>query len=693
VTAVGLTPHPAEGQRVRMRGRWTTHRAHGRQFAFDLCETLPPLDGEGLVRYLASSAFEGIGAVLAKRIVEALGTNALAVIRETPAELKKVRGLRPPVAEKLAERVRNELGTQELYAFLLGLDLGPWQAEAVLRRYGLDAEQRIRANPFLLARDVSGVGFHTADRVAAKLGLPADSVERRGAALVHVLRQASSDGHCLLPRAELFRAGAELLRDTGPEELGPALDLLRERGEVVMEPAPDANPDARDADRVYLPMLHTSEAALAGNLRALLAAGPLRPLADAAQLARAEHGADIELHPLQREAVLGLLAHPLALLTGGPGVGKTTITRLVVELAESAGARVLLASPTGRAAKRLAEATGREAKTIHRMLGFEPQTGRFQHDAANALPADLIVVDEISMLDVVLAHHLLKAVQPPTRLVMVGDPNQLPSVAAGNVLSDMLKSGAVPVFRLTQIFRQAAQSLIVANAHRILDGEMPELGRLEQPGADFFFFPAEEPDAAAERVVDVVTERIPRQFGLDWLRDVQVLAPMYRGDCGVDALNERLRAALGHSGHELHLRGRVWRTGDRVIHTRNDYEKEVFNGDMGRITRIEPDGSGLTVRYPERHVGYTKSELGDLQPAFAITVHRSQGGEFPAVVMPLVTNHYLMLQRHLLYTAVTRARKLVVLVGSMRALRMAVENAEQRLRRSGLAERLQAAAR
>jgi len=447
-----------------------------------------------------------------------------------------------------------------------------------------------------------------------------------------------------------------------------------------------------EPDRVYLPALHACERALAENLAALLGAGPLAPLATGEGLARAERDAGLELHPRQREAVLGLLAQPLAILSGGPGVGKTTIVRLVVELAERAGARVALASPTGRAAKRLSEATGREAKTVHRLLGFEPKTGRFQHDAGNPLAADLVIVDEISMLDVVLAHHLAKAVQPPMRLVLVGDPDQLPSVAAGNVLADLIASGRAPLFRLTQIFRQAEESLIVKNAHRILAGELPEYAAADEPGADFFFFPAPDPAQTAERLVEVVTERVPRRFGLDWIEDVQVLAPMYRGECGVDALNERLRAALGSGGHELHLRGRVWRTGDRVIHTRNDYEKEVYNGDMGRIVHIEPDGSGLTVRFPERHVGYTKADLGDLQPAFAITVHRSQGGEFPAVVMPLVTGHYLMLQRHLLYTAVTRARRLVVLVGSPRALRMAVDNADQRERKSGLADRLRALA-
>ncbi|NOT30598.1 MAG: AAA family ATPase, partial [Planctomycetes bacterium] len=385
---------------------------------------------------------------------------------------------------------------------------------------------------------------------------------------------------------------------------------------------------------------------------------------------------------------LGCLAAPHVLLTGGPGVGKTTIVRLVAELAEQAGLSLVLASPTGRAAKRLSEATGRPASTIHRLLGFDPKAHRFLHDDQNPLAAELVIVDEISMLDVILAHHLVKAIQPPARLVFVGDPDQLPSVSAGNVLADLLRSAKVPVFRLSQVFRQDAASLIVANAHRILRGEEPRaLGR-DDPVGDFYLFPVESDEQAAERTLEVVTERIPRRFGLAWESDVQVLAPMYRGACGVDALNERLRAALGSTGSELRWKDRIWRVGDRVIQTRNDYEKQVFNGDMGRIVRVDTEKLAVTVRFPERELVYGPDSLGDLACAFAITVHRSQGGEFPAVVLPLVTQHYPMLQRNLLYTAVTRAKRLVVLVCQPRALQRAVQNAEQSERESGLAERL-----
>ncbi len=693
ISAVGRADAPSEGLRVRLSGRWQEHRTHGPQFEFDAIEVLPPSGRAGLVKYLASDRFAGIGEKLAERIVDALGDNALDVMLEHPERLSEVRGLKPAVRDTLVATVLAESGTHRANVFLRGLGLGPWQASRVLRKLGPECERLLRANPYLLASGIAGIGFGTADRIAMGLGVAIDDPIRARAGILHALKLAADDGHSLLARSKLIDAAQNLLSTEMPHAtLEAAIAQLAEVREVVVVELGETGAPQADA-RVYLPHLAQCEEGLARNLTALLRSGPVQPLATAKQLADAEKHSALELDPRQREAVLGLLATPVGLLTGGPGVGKTTIVELVVRLAEAAQSKVLLASPTGRAAKRLAEATGRPAQTIHRLLGFDPATDGFAHDARNPLEADLVVVDEISMLDVVLAHHLLKAIQPPTRVVFVGDPNQLPSVGPGNVLHDMIDSQAIPVCRLTHIYRQARGSLIVANAHRILHGEMPALPERGDLQSDFYFFQADEPPKCAERLVEVVTSRIPANFGLRWADDVQVIAPMYRGECGVDALNEKLRAELARDGtdrREVRQGERTWRVGDRVIHTRNDYEKEVFNGDMGRIERVFDDASVL-VKFPEREVVYASSELYDLQPALAITVHRSQGGEFPAVVIPLVTQHYMMLQRNLLYTAVTRARKLVVLVGSQRALRMAIENAEQGHRESALAERLRTA--
>jgi exodeoxyribonuclease V alpha subunit len=767
LTAVGKTDAPAAGVRVRLTGRWTMHPSHGAQFEFDLFEVLPPSDKSGLVKYLASDKFHGIGEKLAERIVDALGPNAIDEILAHPEKLAAIRGLKPAVRDNLVQSALLEHGVHRANVFLRGLGLGPVQSAAVVRKLGPATETRVRDDPYVLASGIPGFGFGTADRIAMALGLAADDPRRARAALVHTLKQASDEGHTLLPRTRLIDEARVLLAHAIPEErFADALLELDRVGDVVIEPArsiergdhahrtstfepsekiardandrdehvardtsdrderiarDDSDRDtqesrrssvndeqesrdaldshdlraARDEPRVYLPSLARSESDLARNLAHLLRSGPVSAWATADELASLERRFALELHPLQRDAVLGLLATPVGLLTGGPGVGKTTIVRLVVALAEAAHARVLLASPTGRAAKRLAEATGRDAQTVHRMLGWEPGDGGFLHGSENPLEADLVVVDEISMLDVVLAHHLVKAIQPPTRVIFVGDPNQLPSVGPGNVLHDLIASRVVPVFRLSQIYRQSADSLIVTNAHRILHGEAPILPERGDVRSDFYFFHAEDPENCAERTVDVVTRRIPERFGFAWVDDVQVISPMYRGPCGVDALNERLREENARStpnAAEIRHGLRVLREGDRVIHTRNDYEKEVFNGDMGRIVRVyDTSEPTLVVKYPEREVTYASAEFSDLQPAFAITVHRSQGGEFPAVVLPLVTQHYMMLQRHLLYTAITRAKSLVVIVGSQRALRMAIENAEQRERQSALAERLRLA--
>ena len=695
LTAVGRAPGLEEGTRVRFVGRWTRHPTHGEQFEFEACVPLAPIEPAGIERYLASKTFEGIGPTLAGRIVKKLGSETLERIQSEPSALDGIPGLGTKVAERLRETVASQASVHRTFAFLVGLSLGPQLAQAAIARFGPDCETAVRRDPYVLTR-VHGVGFRRADRAAARLGMPADDPRRMAAAMAHVLDEGAGDGHTWLPLGELVDAARIALDGAAPRE--SFLETLADgeaRVVIDRELLPDADPpgagpvDERHA--AYLPGLHRAESELARGLARLLQSAPTEPLADARALEKAEAATAIALNPDQREAVLTLLANPVAVLTGGPGVGKTTIVRFVATLAEAAGATVRLASPTGRAAKRLAEATGRPASTVHRLLGFQPGMSRggggFERGRDKPLRAGLVLVDEISMLDVALARRLVDAVEAPTRLVLVGDPDQLPSVGPGSVLADLIASDRVPVARLTRIYRQAAESRIVENAHRILAGELPLLPGRGDVGSDFYLFPCDDLEATADLLLDVVTRRVPSTFGLDWTQDVQVIAPMYRGPCGVDALNDRLREAQDTRGREVERAERRWRVGDRVIQTRNDYEREVFNGDMGRIVTVTEEGQ-TTVRFPEQDVVYTPAALADLLPAYAITVHRSQGGEFPAVAIPLVTQHRMMLQRNLLYTAVTRARRLVVLVGSRRALSMAIDNAEARMRRSALCERL-----
>lgn len=707
VTAVGKIADPVEGARVRLTGRWGRHPSHGAQFEFELAEPLAPATEEGLVRYLASKAFEGVGKTLAQRIVAKLGEDALERIAADPGCLDGIKGLRAETAEALSQAVVEQQASHRVFSFLSRLGLGPLTAQAVAAKLGADCEELIGANPYVLAT-VPSVGFLTADRVAKRMGIAPDDPRRLRAVTRHVLDRATDDGHVLLPlRAMLERSASTLEGAASREAFIRALDEMEDGLHIVIDreidgEAPPLDEDPSDALEgtgrfaahlpCYLPHHHIHEVELARGLARLLRA-PAAALATEAALAKQEEAAGIELHPTQRHAVLELLRSPVALLTGGPGVGKTTIVRFVANMAEAQGVTVSLAAPTGRAAKRMSEATGRPASTIHRLLKVQPETGGFEHGPTKPLTGGLLIVDEVSMLDHTLARRLIDAVASPMRLVLVGDPDQLPSVGPGNVLGDLLRSGRIPTARLTQVFRQSEKSLIVSNAHRVLTGDLPELPASGVRDADFYFFPVEEgPDALARRLVDVVSQRIPRAFGLEWDEDVQVLAPMYKGPAGVDALNGALREALtaqkGARGREVLFGEQRWRTGDRVVQTRNDYEREVFNGDLGRIASVASDGT-CTVKFPDREVVYEKGALGDLRPAFAMTVHRSQGGEFPAIVFPLTMQHAHMLQRNLFYTAITRAKRLVVLVGERRALQRAVESTSHAGRMSRLQQRLE----
>jgi exodeoxyribonuclease V alpha subunit len=653
-TLTGLAP----GERVRVEGEWEQHRKYGPQFRVHSATPIVPQTADGVQRYLGSGRVPGIGQEIARRIVEKFGAAALDVIEKEPHRLREVEGLGKKRIAAIRESMTSHRAVREVMVFLQGHGVSPAFAARIQKKYGDEAIQVVRANPYRLARDVSGIGFIKADEIARSLGWKQDAPERIEAGVLHALHEAADEGHVFATRDELARAAAQGL-GSDIKTCEAAVERLRQQGSVIVED-----------DAVFQPELHADEVLLGQRLRALAAAQrtPVKPPED---LARFSEG--------QRRAVELACTQPLLVVTGGPGTGKTTVTRAIVAAHLAAGQRVQLASPTGRAAKRLSEATGRPARTIHRLLEWDGRGGFLRGPGAE-LEADLVVIDEASMLDVELARSLVQAVPVGAALVFVGDVDQLPSVGPGQVLRDIIQSGTTPVVRLTEIFRQARESRIVLAAHAINEGRLPETTPAE---SDFYFIRADDPVRARELVVRVVTERIPARFGLDPLRDVQVLSPMRRGELGTFELGRSLQETINPRGKPV---GR-FRVGDKVIQTRNDYDRDVYNGDLGFVLDTDGEG-GLSVEIDGRAVAYDADELGDLDLAYAMTVHRSQGSEYPAVVMPVATQHFVMLQRNLLYTAVTRAKKLCVLVGNPRALAMAVKNAETKARRTKLAERL-----
>lgn len=680
------------GERLRVIGEWEVHPRFGAQVRARTVEVVPPSTADGVRAYLGSGLVKGIGPALAARIVETLGPGAIDLIETDPRQLRRVPGIGTKKAKSIAAAVASQRGIREFVAFLAGHGVSARAAQRIWGHYGADALRLVRENPFRLADDVWGFGFRKADEIAAKLGLPADSIERARAGIIFSLGESSGAGHTCTPKEYLILRSEQLLQAEGAP-VREALAICEKERAVVFETkkpvAPDAAPPSDSEIYTYLPQLVAAERIVAKQLLKLLNANMPRPLADVAALDAAARRAQLQLHPQQREAVAAALHERALVITGGPGVGKTTITRLIVDLAKRAGGGVLLASPTGRAARRLSEATGCEASTIHRLLEFNPHSGRFVRNENNPLLARILIVDESSMIDVSLAAHLLRAVQPPTRIVFVGDANQLPSVGPGNILNDIIESGVVPVVKLSKVYRQGNTSGIVEGAHEILNGHVPEFSTMPAAGGgDLFFIERDDPFETLKTLVHIVCERIPERYQLNSRTDVQVITPMYRGEAGVDRVNRELRQQINPVGTSIGNGEKLYRIGDRVMATRNDVDRDVFNGDIGFIKKINPETRSLNVDFGERDVEFKENQISDLVPAYAISVHRSQGSEYPAVVIPLVTQHFVMLRRPLLYTAITRARKLCVLIGSRRALEIAVRDARSEERFSLLKDRL-----
>lgn len=681
VTLVGTLPEVRAGEILRARGHWRDDPAWGRQFLARSAEILPPATREALVDYLASGIVPGLGPRTAARLVERFGTDLPEVLERAPERLRQVAGLRRPIAERLVTAWREQRSGRDLLLFLHAHGVSLARARAVLAAWGGDALGRITADPYALAREVQGIGFATADALARRLGLDPAAPVRRIAALEEALRRAAENGHTAMARAALLRAAAGLL-GVRPAELEPALEEAVARDLL-------ARAAFRGLEWIQLPELARAETAIAQELRRLLAAPPRhRPEAMEAALARATAALGVQLAAGQVEAVRRALASPVSIVTGGPGTGKTTLVRAILAALEAPGPQIALAAPTGRAARRLAESTGAEASTLHRLLEADPGRG-FRRNRGRPLAVDLLVVDEASMVDTLLLRAILEALPDGAALVLVGDADQLPSVGPGQVLADLIASGRVPVARLSEIFRQAAESGIVRNAHRINRGEPPELDRGEGPGGDFFGIRAREPEAAALRIVELVAERIPARFGLDPWADIQVLSPVNRGPLGVRELNRLLQARLNPEPPAAVERGgQRLGVGDKVMQLANDYAREVYNGDLGRIVAIDPRARTLSVSMDGRELVYGLDELDALQPAFAVTVHKAQGSEYPAVVLALAASHGRMLNRRLLYTAVTRARRLVVLVAEPEALARALGEGTALHRTTLLGDRL-----
>ena len=679
VTAVGHAATVSAGEWITASGEWVNDRTHGQQFKSRFMRMSAPTTIEGIEKYLASGMIRGIGPVYARKMVKAFGEKVFDVIEAEPDRLRDVSGIGPMRVKRIASAWAEQKIVREIMVFLHSNGVGTARAVRIFKTYGADAVQVMTENPYRLARDIRGIGFKTADAIAMKLGIDKTAMIRVRAGISYALTEAMDKGHCGLPTEELVPLAVELL--AVPEELvRTALDLELAETTIVAD-------TVDETACIFLPGLYRAERVIAERIRRLASGRPPWPYIDPGKaLPWIEQKTGLSLAESQVTAIRLALASKVLVITGGPGVGKTTIVNAILRILAAKGVSLSLCAPTGRAAKRMTEATGFEAKTIHRLLEVDPKTGAFKRGTDNPLACNLLVVDETSMVDVMLMQALMKAMPDRAALLIVGDIDQLPSVGPGQVLADIIRSGAVRVVRLTEVFRQAAQSRIITSAHQINRGSLPDLSRPEGDN-DFYFVEADDPESAVPRIIELVKTRIPQRFGFDPIRDIQVLCPMNRGGCGARTLNIELQAALNPAGEQKIERfGWTFASGDKVMQIENDYDKEVYNGDIGYIDDVDAGKGALTARFDGRAVTYEFGELDTLVPAYAVTIHKSQGSEYPAVVIPVLTQHYVMLQRNLLYTGVTRGKRLVVLVGQKKAVAIAVHNASGRRRWSKLNE-------
>jgi exodeoxyribonuclease V alpha subunit len=691
VTVVGNLVAPMVGEILKMEGEWVNHPRYGEQFKIVQYKTEIPASVYGVGKYLGSGLIKGIGPVMAKRIVEKFGERTLEVIDKNIEKLAEVEGVGPKRIKMIKKGWDEHKEIREVMIFLQAHGISSGYATKIFKQYGSKSIDVVKQNPYHLATEVFGIGFVTADRIAEKLGFAKDSELRAEAGITYVLNQLADEGHVYYPYEPLMEKCQEILQVDREVIVKPFARVALDNKIVIEDLNQDIEEFRQNYKAVYLARFHFSENTVAARLKSLFAAAKsIRKIDTDRAIEWIQTKLDITLAQRQIEAIRCAVEDKVLVVTGGPGTGKTTIINAVLKIIARLGVDVMLAAPTGRAAKRMSEATGHEAKTIHRMLEYSIKRGGFQRNQDRTLKCDLLIVDEASMIDTILMHHLLKAIPPQATFIMVGDVDQLPSVGAGNVLKDIIDSGAVKMIELNEIFRQAQESSIVISAHKINNGELPSLKVSARTDEDFYFIEQEDPEEVLRIILELTKERIPRRFGFDPVDDIQVLTPMHKGIVGAGNLNLELREALNPGEGGITRGGMHLRVNDKVMQIRNNYDKEIFNGDIGRIARIDSTNQEVTIAFDGVEVSYDYGELDEVVLAYAISVHKSQGSEYPAVILPILTQHYALLQRNLIYTAVTRGRELVVLVGTRKALAIAVNNDKTEKRYTYLRHRLSA---